>query len=79
MDLLPVPESQPRYSTAYDLIDAYRTRPVPSVTLEDLDARRQAHDKQALFEWLDHGDESTSYLLIRSNLYDRMAVELSGA
>jgi 4-amino-4-deoxy-L-arabinose transferase-like glycosyltransferase len=78
MDLLPVPGSQPRYSTAYDLIDAYRTRPVPSVTLEDLDARRQVQDTQALFEWLDHAHHSTPYLLIRSNLYDRLARELSG-
>ena len=77
MELLPVPDSQPRYSTAYDLIDAYRTRPVPSVTLEDLDAQRQAHDRQALFEWLDRGDHTTPYLLIRSNLYDRLAGELS--
>ncbi len=38
MDLLPVPGSHPRYSTAFDLVEAYRSRSVPSVKLEDLDA-----------------------------------------
>ena len=76
MDLLPVPGSHPRYSTAFDLVEAYRSRSVPSVKLEDLDARHLAHDKQALFDWLDRGDPSTPYLLIRANLYDRLAGEL---
>ena len=77
-DLVPVPGTQPRYSTTYDLVDAYHTRSLPSESLDDLDIRRQAHDRHALFEWLDHGDPSTPYLLIRSNLYDRLAPELSG-
>ena len=77
MNLIPVPGSQPRYSTAFDLVDAYRTRPASSITLEDLDASRQIHEQHALLEWLEHGDPSTPYLLIRSNLYDRLADEMS--
>ena len=76
--LVPVPGTQRRYSKAYDLVDAYHTRSVPSESLEDLDIRRQADDRHALLEWLDHGQIITPYLLIRSNRYDRLAPELSG-
>ena len=77
-DLVPVPGSQPHYNSAYDLVDAYRTRRLPSETIENLDARRQLHDRQILMQWLDHNDPDTPYLLIRSNLYDHFATELSG-
>jgi 4-amino-4-deoxy-L-arabinose transferase-like glycosyltransferase len=77
MDLLPVPGSHPRYSTAYDLVEAYRSRPVPSMKLEDLDARRQAHDTAALFGWLAVPDPTTPFLLMRANLYDRLAGHLA--
>jgi 4-amino-4-deoxy-L-arabinose transferase-like glycosyltransferase len=72
-DLLPVPGSQPRYNTAFDLVEAYRTRAHPA----ELDARRQAHDRQLLVDWLDHHDATDSYLLLRSSLYDQLAPELS--
>ncbi|MFI5458902.1 MAG: hypothetical protein ACHRXM_26025 [Isosphaerales bacterium] len=36
-----------------------------------------ARDKQILIEWLDHNDPRTSYVLIRSRLYDRFADDLA--
>jgi 4-amino-4-deoxy-L-arabinose transferase-like glycosyltransferase len=78
LDLLPVPGSQPRYNTSFDLVEAHRARAHPSETLAELDARRQVHDKQLLMDWLDHNDSTDSYLLLRSSLYDQLAPELSG-
>jgi 4-amino-4-deoxy-L-arabinose transferase-like glycosyltransferase len=78
MDLLPVPGTQPRYSTAYDLAEAYRTRPAPWVNLEDLDVKRRDHDTQALLGWLAVADPKTPYLLMRASLYDRLAGALRG-
>ena len=51
------------------------TRPRP---LDDLDARREADEKQALLDWLDRRDPSAPFLLIRSSLFDRYARELAG-
>src|SRR5206468_152165 len=53
LDLVPVPGSQPRYNTAFDLVEAQRTRGLPSETLAELDARRQLHDKQLLMHRLE--------------------------
>ena len=78
LELVPVPGSPPRYNTSFDLVEAHRTRARPSGTLAELDGRRQIHDKQLLMSWLDHHDESDSYLLIRSSLYDQLAADLSG-
>jgi 4-amino-4-deoxy-L-arabinose transferase-like glycosyltransferase len=77
-DLAPVPGTQPRYNTAYDLADSYRTDRRPAETLFQLEARRQARDKDALVAWLDSGKPSPSYLLIRGSLYDRFAGDLAG-
>ena len=64
-DLAPVPGSHPRYNTAFDLAHSYLSERRPSETLADLEAKRQARDKQALIDWLDRSDPRTSYLLIR--------------
>jgi hypothetical protein len=77
-DLAPVPGTHPRYNTAYDLAHSYLIKRLPSETISDLEARRQAHDKQALIEWIDHRELSTSYLLIRGSLYDGFAGDLAG-
>jgi 4-amino-4-deoxy-L-arabinose transferase-like glycosyltransferase len=77
-DLAPVPGSHPRYNTAYDLAASYLTERLPFETIADVEARRLARDKQALLEWLDHNDPRSSYLLIRSHLYDRFASDLAG-
>ena len=74
--LAPVPGTQPRYSTAYDLASAYRSRQPPE-TLDRLDARREGLEKQALLRWIDDRDRS-SFLLIRSSLFDRYARDLDG-
>ncbi len=73
IDLAPVPGTHPRYNTAYDLAHSYLTERQPSETIAQLEARRQARDKQALIDWLDHSDPNTSYLLIRGSLYDGFA------
>ena len=75
--LTPVPGTQPRYSTSYDLVAAYRARRSPSESIEQLDIRREAMEKQALLSWLD--DAPPSFLLIRSELFDRYARDLSSA
>jgi 4-amino-4-deoxy-L-arabinose transferase-like glycosyltransferase len=78
LDLLPVPGTQPLYSTAYDLFRAYHDRREPSDTPDLLDARREAVQKEALLRWLDRRDPSAPFLLIHSSLFDRYARELAG-
>ena len=73
LDLLPVPGTQPRYSTAYDLAEAFHARRDSSDSLDTLDVRREALEKRALLSWLDRRDESSAFLLIRSSLFDRYA------
>jgi hypothetical protein len=77
LDLQPVPGTQPRYSTAYDLARAYHARRDAS-TLELLDVRREALEEQALLRWLDRPNSSGSFVLIRSSLFDRYARDLAG-
>ena len=76
MQLAPVPGTQPRYSSAYDLTAAYQDRRGVDETIERLDARRQEREKQALLRWLD--DRRTPTLvLIRAYLFDRYAGDLA--
>ena len=75
---VPVPGTQPRYSTAYDLAEAYHARRDATDTIDVLDVRREALEKQALLRWLDRRDAPASFLLMRSNLFDRYARELAG-
>jgi len=77
-ELAPVPGSHPRYNTSYDLARSYLTERLPFETISDIEAKRLAHDKQALIEWLDRPQPRTQYLLIRSYLYDRFADDLAG-
>jgi 4-amino-4-deoxy-L-arabinose transferase-like glycosyltransferase len=78
IDLAPVPGTHPRYNTAYDLAHSFLTERLPSETISHLEAKRQARDKQALIDWIDHSEPSTSYLLIRGSLYDGFANDLAG-
>lgn len=78
LELKPVPDTQPRYSAAYDLAAAYHSRRDVSQTLEDLDSRREHREKDALLRWLDSRGASIPYLLIRSRLFDRYAADLAG-
>jgi 4-amino-4-deoxy-L-arabinose transferase-like glycosyltransferase len=78
LDLVPVPGTQPRYSAAYDLARAYHIRRHHSDTLDLLDDRREADEKQALLRWLDRRDPAARFLLIDSNLFDRFARDLAG-
>jgi hypothetical protein len=78
LNLVPVPGNQPVYSTAYDLAADHRENAVAGETLEAAEARRLARDRQVLMAWLDQAHEDDSYLLLRANLYDRHATELSG-
>jgi 4-amino-4-deoxy-L-arabinose transferase-like glycosyltransferase len=74
----PVPRSQPRYNTAFDLAHSYLTERHHSETLGAVEARRLAREKQALFDWLERRDPLTRYLLIRGHLYDLFARDLAG-
>jgi 4-amino-4-deoxy-L-arabinose transferase-like glycosyltransferase len=77
LDLEPVPGTQPRYSTAYDLALAVRASR-GTADPEVLDARREAIEKRALLDWLDRPDAAASYVLIRAALFDRYASDLAG-
>jgi 4-amino-4-deoxy-L-arabinose transferase-like glycosyltransferase len=77
-DLAPVPGTHPRYNTAFDLAQSFLTGRLPTETISDVEAKRQARDKQALLDWLDRNDVTESCLLIRSSLYDRFASDLAG-
>ncbi len=77
-ELVPVPDSHPRYNTAFDLAQSFLTERHHSETLSALEARRVAHDKRALFAWLDRRDLRTPYLLIRRRYYDLFAGDLAG-
>jgi hypothetical protein len=76
-ELAPVPGTQPRYNSAYDLAHSFLTEREPCETISDLEVKRRERDKRALFDWIDHGDSSTSYLLIRGSLYDGFALDLA--
>lgn len=76
--LVPVPGSHPRYNTAVDLAQIFLKERRHSETLSELEARRLAHEKQALFDWLDRSDPRAPYLLIRRSLYDLFAHDLAG-
>jgi 4-amino-4-deoxy-L-arabinose transferase-like glycosyltransferase len=78
LELAPVPGTNPKYNTAYDLATSYLAANSSSLTLSDLEAKRQLHEKESLMTWLDHADRSTSYLIIRKNLLDRYAADLAG-
>lgn len=77
LELAPVPGTQPRYSTTYDLTAAYQGRQRTDETVELLDARREEMEKQALLRWLD-ARHAPALVLIRSYLYDRYAGDLAG-
>ncbi len=78
LELEPVPDTQPHYSAAYDLVAAYHSRDDVSETLEDLDSQRETREKDALMRWLDSRRASVPYLLIRSRLFERYAADLAG-
>ena len=77
-DLVPVPGTHPRYSTAYDLAAAYHGQRDTTDTIDVLDVRREADEKQALLRWLDRRDTPAPFLLIAFDLFDRYARELAG-
>jgi hypothetical protein len=76
--LAPVPDSHPRYNTAYDLAQSYLNDRRPFETITDVETRRLAHDKQALLDWLVRAHSRRQYLLIRNHLYDQFAGDLNG-
>jgi 4-amino-4-deoxy-L-arabinose transferase-like glycosyltransferase len=78
IDLAPVPGTHPRYNTAYDLAHSFLNGRRPFETISHLEAKRQSRDKQALIDWINYSDPSTSYLLIRGSLYDGFASDLGG-
>jgi hypothetical protein len=78
LDLAPVPGTQRRYNTAYDLAQSYRTERFPHESVSDIEAKRLARDKRCLIEWLDQNSSGNSYLLIRRELYDRFCDDLAG-
>ena len=75
--LTPVPETHPRYNTAFDLAHSFLSERRRSKTLAGLEAERVAREKQALLDWLDRRDGLARYLLIRDRQYELFAAELA--
>jgi 4-amino-4-deoxy-L-arabinose transferase-like glycosyltransferase len=78
LDLRPVPCTNPRYNTSYDLAESYLTERHSAENLLELERKRQARYTLALLDWLDQSAPREPYLLIRANLYDRLAALLAG-
>lgn len=78
IDLAPVPGTHPRYNSAYDLAQSFLNTREPHETIAQVEARRQAHDRQALLEWVERSEPNTSHVLIRSHVYDAFAADLAG-
>ena len=75
--LAPVPETHPRYNTAFDLAHSFLSERRYSKTLAGLEAERVAREKRALLDWLDRRDGLARYLLIRDRQYELFAAELA--
>ncbi len=60
------------------LPQAILTDRLPSETHRDLEAKRQARDKQTLIDWLDHSDPSSSLPADPQQPYDGFAGDLAG-
>ena len=73
-----MPETHPRYNTAFDLAHSFLSERRHSKTLAGLEAERVAREKQALLDWLDRRDGLSRYLLIRDRQYELFAAELAG-
>src|SRR5262249_33614522 len=78
IDLVPIPGSHPRYNVAYDLANSYLTERRPFETISDLEAKRQARDRQTLLNWLEQNGTGPCYVLFRSRLYDLVADAVDG-
>ncbi len=76
--LVPVPGSQPRYSDSFDKVGSFLTTRLPFGVGDDPTFRLLDRQKSGLIDWLRvHGPEGP-YLLIRTELYDRLAPDLAG-
>lgn len=71
-ELKPVPGSEPRYNSGYDLLDAYKSGRL----IWDKKARMQAAS-QTLVDWFQQTDRETPYVLIRADDYDLFADEFA--
>lgn len=71
-DLEPVPGSQPKYNSAYDMVDDYRNKRLITDTRQ-----RIRIERQRLIEWMARSDRDTDYVLILTKLYDQFGPELA--
>jgi 4-amino-4-deoxy-L-arabinose transferase-like glycosyltransferase len=71
--LKPVPGSQPRYNEGYDLLEEFNTGKI----IYDR-AERMRRERQILIDWIRRGQGDSSYVLIRTKLYDQYAAALEG-
>jgi hypothetical protein len=78
MDLTPVPGSLPRYNTAFEVAQTHGSRRIPKETLDWVNDNRQVHDRRVLLQWLDRNDFTSRYLLVRAEVYDRLASDMVG-
>lgn len=69
-DLRPVPGSQPRYNSGYDLLSAYRQGRL----IWDDEARMRAAAR-VLVDWIEKPEHESPYVLIRAEDYARFARE----
>jgi 4-amino-4-deoxy-L-arabinose transferase-like glycosyltransferase len=71
--LTPVPGSQPRYNTGFDMADDYQNHRL----VRDMN-QRLALEKQIFFDWLIRNAQTPRYVLFRSKIYDLFAADLEG-
>ncbi|MEO6811282.1 MAG: glycosyltransferase family 39 protein [Isosphaeraceae bacterium] len=67
-DIVPVPNSQPRYNRGADLLDDFERKTI----IWDDNARIKA-DAQVLIDWLQSDQRQEEYVLIRTKIYDLLS------
>ena len=77
-DLAPIPGSQPRYSESYDKLGHLLVTSLSLGNSADVSVRLIDHQRQLLKDWLRREGGNEPFLLIRSTLYDHMAIDLNG-
>ena len=76
--LVPVPGSQPRYSDSFDKASHFVTTRLHFAAVSDPEFRLLDRQKLGLIDWLRNRGSERPFLLIRTELFDRLAMDLAG-
>jgi hypothetical protein len=78
MNLTPVPGSLPRYNTAFEVAQTYGSKRIPKEALDRVNDNRQSHDRRVFLQWLNRKESPLRYVLVRAEVYDRLASDMVG-